>query len=494
MVSHAVMQNGWYRFVPLLAFLAVYTITCLTGAIFFLLDVEAFVLLYEYFSGAAVPVLGGYERFVAVCLLVAAPCFMAAGYTFTTSHLVCRIFPSAGTEVQPGKYMQTGVALLFLVSASITVWSLLKSGAFNELAAWTDYAAYVGARWKLFRELGYFEFVNIYLALPFIAAWLALIVPFRGRARFAAVLVIGLVVVLLTFFLFQKKSIIVSVIIFGGALLLDASALFGREWVKRAGLGIVILTIAYFLAVVVPVMSDGSRTAEQSSEVAGGDFGVQSAAPTGTSQPEVKGEMSGEASQDSEARIGKPGTLTEEEIQHRRNYIADRMALHESRAKQIWLYTLMAPLTRTSASALFYPVVFPDEHPYYGIDLGQDILGFGHMPDDTIVVWRFMNPNISGSASAPYQFVLYSQIGLIGALAGSLVVGAALGFAWAWSQISFGREIRALAGCGVVLFAIYIAIDGVRNSIFSSYGMLWYLLMILAIWAVSNIGRLSFSR
>ncbi len=35
MVSHAVMQNGWYRFVPLLAFLAVYTITCLTGAIFF---------------------------------------------------------------------------------------------------------------------------------------------------------------------------------------------------------------------------------------------------------------------------------------------------------------------------------------------------------------------------------------------------------------------------------------------------------------------------
>ncbi len=97
------------------------------------------------------------------------------------------------------------------------------------------------------------------------------------------------------------------------------------------------------------------------------------------------------------------------------------------------------------------------------------------MPDDNIVVWNAMNPTEpGGNVAAPYQFPLYSQIGLAGSLIGNLVVGLLLGLLWrvAVSRIR-GREAASTFGALVVLLAIYLAIDSVRNSILVSYGVIW---------------------
>lgn len=163
----------------------------------------------------------------------------------------------------------------------------------------------------------------------------------------------------------------------------------------------------------------------------------------------------------------------------------------DSRREAVFFYALLAPMTRTSVPAIYYSFVFPHEHPFYGLDIGQDILGFGAMPDDNKVVWRRMNPDIEdGSVAAPFHFVLYSQVGLPGALVGSFLVGLALG--WGWFFV-LGRIqtpiISAMAGSLIILLAIYLAIDSVRNSLIVSYGVIWGGLFLFWIWLAGRFGK-----
>ncbi len=75
--------------------------------------------------------------------------------------------------------------------------------------------------------------------------------------------------------------------------------------------------------------------------------------------------------------------------------------------------------------------VFPDLHPYFPLDLGQDILGFGAMPNDNLIIWNKMYPDMPGVVAAPFNFVLYSQGGLFVTFAMSAMVGTIIGFFWA---------------------------------------------------------------
>jgi hypothetical protein len=128
---------------------------------------------------------------------------------------------------------------------------------------------------------------------------------------------------------------------------------------------------------------------------------------------------------------------------------------------------------------MHYPKVFPDQHDYYGLDIGQDILGFGGMPNDNLVIWKHMYPNLPGAAGAAYQFALYSQVGVIWALMLSTMVGAALGVMW---QIILADDLspvwRSLMGSVLILFSIYLAIDSIRGSLLASYGLIWAWLFI----------------
>lgn len=155
--------------------------------------------------------------------------------------------------------------------------------------------------------------------------------------------------------------------------------------------------------------------------------------------------------------------------------------LGPNRNVHVLAYALMAPLTRTSAPAMFYPIVFPRHHDFYGLDWGQDILGWGSMPDDNRFVWNYMYPNTAGgSVGAPFQFVLYSQVGTPWALFLSGLVGIVVGGIWRLVLESRGDPVwRSLLGAMVLLFCIFIAIDSVRGSITSSYGVLWGCVFIL---------------
>lgn len=439
---HTGSPNSMLRYAPVWVHLFVYVVTCLIAATVFYFDYKPVVVFVEYFSGAIIPKeYTFHEAVVLWALLLGAPFLFTLGFSVAMQVRISAAFPLLRKIVGRSDHAVPAwmPMLLFVTAAGVGGYDLLRAGAFAKLMVWGDYGAWVEARWALFSTLGYFNFVNLYLILPVSAAWLILSIHGNGWKALAKRLIPLAIVVVLTLLLFQKKALIVSLIIILGAVFLHKGLLgpWARRttWVLVAATGL--LSTVYFSLVVFPIYSEASKTA---------------------SQVFVPSEV--------DPKLLALG----EEI---------NSMVGSSRGAHIFAYAALAPMTRTSLPAMHYPVVFPERHPYYGLDFGQDILGFGGMPDDNLVIWKHMYPSLPGAAGAPYQFALYSQVGVAWALMLCFIMGVVLGVMW---KIILADDIsrvwRSLMGSVLILFSIYLAIDSIRGSLLASYGLIWAWLFI----------------
>lgn len=443
--NHAGSFNLLVRYAPLWAHLSVYALTCLIAAAFLYFGYRPVVVFVEYFSGAIVPThYSSQQTAVLWALLLGAPALFAFGFV---AALRIRLGGALFRKIAGRSDWDAPVwipVLMFVAAASVGAYDLLRAGAFAKLSVWGDYGAWVEGRWALFSTLGYFNFVNLYLILPVSAAWVILSIPGGGWKALAARLIPLAVVIVLTLLLFQKKALIVSLIIIFGAVLLHR--IFSKPWTRRLTRTFVattgLLASIYFLLVVLPVFLETSRTASQV-----------------FIQQEEKGNQQ------------------EKKLLMLRKEINSMIGSH--RSAHIFAYAALAPMTRTSLPATYYPIVYPELRGYYGFDFGQDILGFGGMPDDNLVIWKHMYPGLPGGAGAPYQFALYSQVGVVWTLLLCAMVGMVLGAMWQGILAGdISRVWRSLMGTVLILFSIYLAIDSIRGSLLASYGLIWAWLFI----------------
>lgn len=446
--------NPLVRYAPLWAYLSVYVVTCLIAVIFLCFGPRPVLASVEYFSGAVVPTHYSFkQKSVLLLLLFVAPVLLVLGFVVA---MRIKVLPGASTLVRAitsdnlgGESPVWGAMLLFVASASVGIYDLLRVGAFSKLGGWSDYGSMVEGRWALFSYWGYFSFVNIYVILPVLAAWAILSVRGTDLKALGAKLIPLMVVIVLTLPLFQKRVMVTSLIIIFSAVLLHQ--VLSGAWTRRltylllaTGGGLVAV---YFFLVVLPVYSETSRTANEA-------LMQHKVGDEGNHKPCEKED-------------------SPEEIRRLCREVASHIGVN--RNTHIVAYTLLAPMTRTSLPAMYYPIVFPELHDYYGLDLGLDILGFGRMPDDNLVIWKYMYSSLSGgSAAAPYQFVLYSQVGMGWTLLLCAMVGMLLGVLWQGVLASdISRVPRSLMGALLLLFSIYLAIDSVRGSLLASYGVIW---------------------
>lgn len=444
-VSHVARRLGAY--VPLLILLVVYVLTCLVGAIVLLVNYRPVVAVWEYFSGTPVPTLSGAELLISVVLLTVPPLILAAGYW-----IGIRVPIRVGARAVPaGPWGRTPARLphvVFYVLATIGVISLGRAGSFAKLDSWLSYQAWVDARWSAFAALSFFEFVNLYTFIPLAAGWCAIMTPGGSLRRQLARWAPLVIAMLLALALFQKKAALVSLMLVLAAFLIDRAGRDPRLVRRGVVLGCVALLAAYFAMVVVPTFNLAVHDEPALQRARAALVTPRPATiPSATSSPL----QSIEATQ-FDPRIS------------------------------VAVYSILAPLMRTSAPALYYPIVYPDSHPFYGPDLGLDIvcsrrIGCSglRMPDDNLVVWDYMNPSLhGGSITAPFQFALYSQAGVPGALFGSLLLGVLLAVTWRVARGAvFPPVVSSLAGAAVVLLSVNLALDSPRNSILVSYGALW---------------------
>lgn len=429
---------------PLWVFLAVYVITCAGAAVPLALDYRPLKVMVDYFAGVNVP-----ARFDATnvltfwTMLIAAPLAMALGYAGAYRLAAARLQKDLNVSSTEPDHERLAL-WTFALSSCIALFSLYRGDVLQGIHSWWDYGAWVQVRWSLFAKLGYFEFTNLYVWLPVSTAWLLCTYLSGQRKMLWRVLVVLFIACALTLMLYQKKSLValLLLVLFAAALHRVMTGRWDRAWTKGALAALAGLVVIYLSMTVLPVWRDTTTKLKEIDNVAKENLAKENL---------TKRDRQAETARKLDSIIG------------------------EARAAHVAVYALLSPFTRTSLPTFYYVEVFPQKHPFYGLDLAQDVLGYGNMPDDNRVVWRAMYPTIpGGSASAPFHFILYSQVGIAGALLGAAFTGAVLALAWAvllaWRQ---SAVTRSLLGALLLVFSIYLAIDSTRNSLISSYGLLW---------------------
>jgi hypothetical protein len=421
---------------PALVFTVIYSITCLVGATLYLIKASLFVQLTEYFTGSKPPVLSASQEAIDLLLLIAVPAFLWFGYELALMVPRHRL-PGAG-------YVTRGLSSLqlrepvwlptaaFLCSALLALGAIIGSGTEGHLSSWLDYSAGIKAREKLTHNVSFFGFVDIYTIVPLTAAWVIITVPVNGLRGVLLRSWPVLVTVAVDLLLFQKRSAIASLLIIFFAWLAAGELRFSRRRVQLAVVCLCAVAIVYFTGVVAPVKAH-------------------------------------------DRLCGIP-------------HISCDVITRD--VPPVVLYAAMAPFTRASVPALYYPVIFPAHHSFYGPDFGQDIVGIGHYPDDNVVVWHYINGPTAGTTAVPFQFTLYSEDGIVGALLIGPLIGAVLALGWRLRR-GLPRAWSGLLGAMVLTFAAFLAEDSLRNSVLVSYGVL-YGLIFLAVMALAvhvlNVG------
>lgn len=445
----------YLRFLPIISFWFVYLVTCVFASIPLILGNSPFKLLLHYFSGLEVPEYDEAQTATFVLLLIGGGVLLSLGF-FLAVFIFAR-GRSGDLTLRPRleygrQYIPWGI---FICLGLIAIADLARVLSIDDLNAWRDYGQMVVARFKLFSQLGYFSFANLYVGIPTIAAWLFLVGAVKNGSVNRISWLAPAFSMFTLLFLFQKKAIVSALIFFlSSFLLFKAFENVKMHFPKKAlGLGLSALAVTYFALVVLPVYHETTTTAEMAF------------------------------------------SETVEDPNSMRSQLAAKIQslLGTSRSVHIFAYSTLAPLTRTSVPAMFYPVVYPDKHAFIGLDLGQDILGIGEMPNDNKVIWEHMYGALPGSAAAPFQFVLYSQVGTLGALVLSAVLGCLMGCAWSvlLRYRASSPIAMSLYGGLIILFSVFIAIDSVRGALVASYGVIWGFLIVAIVSASVNWKRFS---
>ncbi|MHB8656947.1 MAG: hypothetical protein ACYC91_03185 [Solirubrobacteraceae bacterium] len=414
---------------PLACFAAVYIGTCLIGALLLLFRYEPFVKLFVYFSGERLPRLDGYQTRVDLALLLLAPLLFIGGFLAADKLVRARVRrPVAGGSAFSAGHSPSATTppwlprLLFSVCALWGAVALLHAGALDSLGSWFSFRSWITARTSAFHHLGFFSFTNIYMFMPLTAAWSLVTSPKRRTGRSAQIMrwILPALAVTGTLLLYQKRPAIIALVLIFSAWWFGRAGGVRRYRRKLLAAGTIVLLV-YFVGVVLPIISSAPAHV-------GTNVGILGKAPA------------------------------------------------------VVLYAALAPLTRTSGPALVYPAVYPHLHPYYGLDLGLDILGIGRSPNDNSVIWHVMNPNLSGLSAAPFQFPLYSQVGLIWTLVMCVILGLLFNLAWrAAGSSRWPRDVSAVLRSLMIILALYVATDSIRNSLVSSYGIAWAAIALLMV-------------
>lgn len=498
------------RRLPLLLYLVVYVFTCLIGALFLLFS-RGFMTLAQLFTGAEAFWVSSQHVFFSLILLIAAPALLVLGYEIALRTLSPP--PGSISRLSDGQKW-AGVVLPWAITSMAALASLARGGGFRNAAAWVDYRKWVLARWQLFDTLSFHEWANIYNFLPVATAALLLRIlesPMPRPRRIFAASGVALPVVVVDLLIFQKKTFLMFVILTALAVLVYRD-LFSRVALRKA-IGTLSLAgaaayLLYCVLVAAPAVSRQARAMggqplwleararaiRERPRVPAPDREVLSPSdPISPSAP--PGETPARAARERDAQepaTGPTGKLLPKESPRRRfvrvtterlfpgrwigvSAESDLTLPSLSRGPALFVYVLLGPVLRTPLPALMYPAVYPEERPFYGLDVGMDLVGIGQMPRDNIYIHQRLWPRIQGgTVMVPFQFALYSQVGLGGTLLLCMVVGYLLAAIWVWILgLSLSRVVRALACALTLILAVYIAGDSLRNSLLASYGVFW---------------------
>jgi hypothetical protein len=322
---------------PLLIFMGMYLFSCYLGVLGFLISND-FWAWTNFYSGPRLPSLSRCAFWALLALLHGGPILLWLGYE---AGMVCcrRVLQTRQFGIlKAGIQAKGGLAWgPYSFSIAVALISLVRAGAFANIASWTDYNSYVHARWALFSKLKFFEYVNLYTWLPVSATFLILL---RRNWRWLFLPVLA-IVSLFQLSLFPKKSLLTSMMIIGCSAWVywhggksPRKAIRMGFWLRSVAAFCVFLYLihaALSIRLVISSRSQAFALSEEERLIAQQQGRLREVADIG------QGLEKSEA--DAQPPIVK----------------FDRTLRPSASDHSVWMYAFLAPLTRTSVPSIAYP-------------------------------------------------------------------------------------------------------------------------------------------
>lgn len=446
------------KYLPLIFFLVAYLLTCLTGLIL-LMHGPLFVQhLYLLFSGVRIDSLTS-QQFINLVIVLYAPIIAFSASYILTTKASDKYFLNKNSSIRKSlvsisSHIKTPQILLFMCW-SIAIFSFSRGNSFQNFSNWFTHDSWISSRWHLFETLTFFEFVNIYLFLPTLTS-IQFLIYTKDKAYFKAValFMLGL---LLSLLLFQKKQAVIYIGLVLSTIWLSQPQEFVAISFKKILFSILIFIFIYSCLFFTPTLIKSLN------------------------EPLVRGDTKYE---DIVAeKITNSGFF--DFFQSQTVETTKSIYKNLSKPVQELLFFSNSFLFRTSTPAIFYIKTFPEKHQFYGLDLPFD----NFSPDDNRVIWAEMWPlTPGGSVMSSFQFSLYSQVGLVGCVLFAGLTGALLSLLWIFGF--FLKDLPHLYPTWkslVLVLSVHLSIDSNRNSLFSSYGLGWGLLLIFCLGLINKL-------
>lgn len=449
------------KWIPYLVFFTIYSVTSLIGTILLIFGPDIYWKLTYAFTGQTLPEIYLKDLTVIIGLIVGSIFALTLGYL--VSIIISVSFKDKEIFSLPRKNF---IGLLSnVVLFGLVMYSFIKIFMVIDLAdisGWLYYNNFIALRKILMNNLSFLDFIIIYNLVPLFIA-ISLPNDMKNR-RFIFLSMKILILIFMNIYIFQKRPLV-------NGLLLLCFTIFvyfyiGRKYIFRISKKL-IRTVSFFCIIFYLIYAIGIYVNTI------GEYDQINIVAT------EKVDLS---------KIGDKETKEEKDTNLFRSYSLEAQTLNVPKFVYTNTMALFGLVNRTAFSAICYPIVFPEFVDYYPIDLGQDILGHGTMPDDANLVWNILNPTAKGEGSiaAPFFIVLYSQGGLLVAILGSFIVGFLLGFFW--NIILKSRKnngVSSAFGALILLLAVLLAMASGRDSLLASYGLLFPLVCLLIFYIIN---------
>ncbi len=454
---------------PIILYLAFYGIFSLIGITLYFSQNELYLLMYERATGVSRPILSIAEQKWNLFLItyIVPLIFVTAFYTMSKKLKMPTISRLLDNHL---KYNQYVCLVLYLLVSSFVLYRIFSVIDLQDLFyAYTNYNVMIQTRFILFDKLSRWDWLLIYSCIPTLTGLLY----YKLQSHYLKLIVLVLSSIIL-FYTMQKRYILLMFIfVYFVGLLQDKLVM--RKVLMRSLYMVTALTFIFFVQTFLPVSYLLSNKDLKTNAM------VDSPSVTTTTVP---------------SNIGKQIKKTDLNAMNRK--INTKLLFYTEKGTHVFFnfernlyFFIGALINRTSTPMVYFFELFPYQRDYLGNWLGCFL---PHYHDDTAlyegnVVWKYTNGDMPGCLAAPFNFSLFARVGVWGTLIITLIYGLILGAFWAVIQSLKGAAHVLLTPMMYILM-IYISMDNLVYSAFSSYGIFWWVFSFFFVCLASRLAML----
>lgn len=436
--TYSVIENNF----PIITYLFIYVFFVLSGT-WFILDKNSLLAeIYYIISGVSFIELTSSKHDTFLMVLLIPPVAFVTSYVLTNSFFKKRKIPFVFEEESNFKLLVSFWAISFVMA----IVALKRADAFENAATWlASYDEWIAARYKVLTTIGVYEFVNIYILLPTLTVIISL-KTYAKTNKLIMSLAILIPAVVIEMLVFQKRPLMIFLLIYLASFVIYKKSF---KYLFAGALSILFIFLVYLLLVLLPSLEIKKTKLVSPNKV---DAGKQEK------------------------------VLAKREFRKNATQLVNEMKFTE----RVSVSAIGSLFFRVSLPALFYVQAYPEIYPYEEFHYPFK----ANSPTDNVDVYKLMWPGHNwGNASAPANFIFYSQVGVWGSILCFVVLGCFTGICWNYFKQGVPSPERIVQSSLLLIFMMYITMDSFVNSISTSYGIMWGLALVQFILIITSLKK-----